>query len=153
MTLSNWLSPMLFIVIGVLFLLSSSGLQLGTFQEPGPGLFPVVLAASLIVLAGIYLVKQRSSRVSEGVEGEGFGDQTRREYRILIVLALCVAVFGYAVEWLGLVLTTIAVATVARVTLKGASLTGLAALSAVLLALVVGIFHYGLGMPIKLWVG
>jgi putative tricarboxylic transport membrane protein len=99
------LAPIVFwLVLSLFFMVFSYVLGLGEFHNPGPGLFPFVVAACLFLVVCYFLISTFSTRiVQREAEHKHFG---RRYYmEIGFVLA---TLFGYALtlEKLGYLITS-----------------------------------------------
>lgn len=87
----------LFLALGILFVLFSQDYQLGTLARLGPGFFPTVLGA-LMALLGLAIVWQSMARGSIRTRIERVG------WRELFLIPISVGVFGFALPWLGSVI-------------------------------------------------
>jgi hypothetical protein len=135
---------LMFVGIGIAAIVIASNYTLGTAARMGPGYFPRILGILMILLGAI--IALRSLRVS-GPPLPGW------KWRPVLVVLGSVIVFGFALNWLGLVLSTILL-----IVLSSAASTEFrpkeAAISSVLLAaLVVGVFVIGLKLQIGIWPG
>ncbi len=130
------------VLIGIATLYAGSNLRVGTIGRMGPGYVPTSVAIALAVLGGILLVAGLM-RPAERVEWPGL--------RPTIVVLACPAIFALLIGPLGLVLTVIIVASVAR--LADAPKFDLEALLVplVLAGFCVLIFSYLLQLPTPLW--
>jgi putative tricarboxylic transport membrane protein len=126
-----------FLALGGAYLLGSLRLPRGTFEIPGSGLFPLLVAVFIVILSCILLVKSRNTSGAQLDATESFpmGADLRR------VVTVALALFLYAVflKFLGyLVCTTGLMATVLR--LLGLRSWGKVAVVAIL----TGVLSYGL---------
>jgi hypothetical protein len=100
------ISSLVWMAVGVLFLVGSIGLGLGSFSEPGPGFFPFVMAACLISFSSTHfmfsLIKGEQFNF---VKSERFWPKSDGIKRILFTIMF---LFGFvlALSYLGFVLTT-----------------------------------------------
>lgn len=136
----NLLCGLLFIGLGIFFLIQALTLDLGTAFRMGPGYFPLVLACALIFFGGVILVQ--STRVA----GEPIGPIALRG--ILLILPAPIF-FGLTVRGLGFVpalFLTALIASFASSRMK--PLTALI-LSLLLTIFSVLVFSYGLGLPFR----
>jgi uncharacterized membrane protein len=138
----------IFVAIGVAFGAESIlSLPVGSALRMGPGYFPLVLAG-LLVLAGVAIALR------------SIGNDAARNapipWRGLVVLLPAPIVFGATIRGLGLVAAVALVVLISAFASRRAS-PQLAVLLAVgLTVFCVGVFHYGLGLPIRLfgpWTG
>ena len=116
--------------------------RFGTAGRMGPGYFPKVLASILILLGVVSLVRSLATK------GEPLGSLAWKQ---LALILLACALFAWALPRLGLVVALLALCLVSaaaspkfRFDLKAS--VGLVAL----IAFSVGVFVYGLGVPMPL---
>lgn len=95
----DFVSGLMFLVVGVAFAWGATEYPFGTSARPGPGYFPFGLGILLAVLGAFVLFKALTLE-SEG--GDPIGDIA---WRPLVVIVAAVAVFGFALPRLGLVCT------------------------------------------------
>lgn len=88
----------MFIVLGVLFMLLSRQYQMGTAAKMGPGYFPTVLGGILTVL-GIAITLQGFSKSAEEAKLASVG------WRELFLVLIAVALFAVLLPKLGMVLS------------------------------------------------
>lgn len=53
---TDWFSPGILVVLGAIFLVASTQLGIGTLSRPGPGMWPAINAAVLVLMAPLILV-------------------------------------------------------------------------------------------------
>jgi hypothetical protein len=114
----------------------------GTAGRMGPGYFPSIIAVLLVGFGAASILRAWRT------QGDAVG---RLNLKGLILVAGSVAAFGYLLPRAGLVVATVALVLLsalasARFRLGLAPLAGLAAL----VAFCVGVFVYGLGIPMPL---
>lgn len=90
-------SGIMFLVMGVLFVIFSQAYQLGTAARMGPGFFPTMLGA-LMALLGLAIVWQSTARSTREGRLEPVG------WRELFLILFAVGVFAFALPWLGMVI-------------------------------------------------
>lgn len=95
----DFVSGLLFLVVGVAFAWGATEYSFGNSARPGPGYFPFGLGILLALLGGVVLFKALTLE-SEG--GDPIGDIA---WRPLIIIVAAVAVFGVALPRLGLACT------------------------------------------------
>lgn len=54
--ITDWYSPILLVVLGVIFLIPSVQLEVGTLSRPGPGMWPAINAGILLLMAPLVLI-------------------------------------------------------------------------------------------------
>lgn len=138
----DFLSGLMFIVIGLGAIFIARDYPIGSALRMGPGYFPVALGG-ILFLMGLYVMVQGLIKKEE-VKGNW-------SVRALIVLPLAVVIFGLLVERAGfvpalLVLTVISAAAGGEFKWREVLI-----LAAALTAGSVGLFIYGLGMPYPLF--
>jgi hypothetical protein len=138
-----WCGVML-IGVGGLALFMARSYPMGTTLRMGPGYFPVVLGA-LLILFGLYCIAS-GLRSNEKIEGNW-------SLRGLIVLPLSLVLFGLLMEYAGFIPALL-------VLIFGSALAGtefrlieVLLLSIGLTAFSVVLFIWGLGLPYPLLVG
>jgi len=138
----DFYSGVIFVSFGLVAFLMARGYPLGSAVRMGPGYFPTVLG---ILLAGLGLVIVSRSLVLEGPGVTGFA------LRPLILVLAAVLAFGLLLEPAGLVVATVALVVIGC--LAGAEFRwrDVAILCVILIALALGLFVYGLGLPLKVW--
>ena len=135
---------LMFVGIGITAIVIASNYTLGTAARMGPGYFPRILGILMILLGGI--IALRSLRTT-GPPLPGW------KWRPVLVVLGSVTIFGFVVNWLGLVVSTILL-----ILMSSAASSEFrpkeAAISGVLLAvLVVGVFVIGLKLQLAIWPG
>jgi hypothetical protein len=135
---------LMFVGIGITAIVIASNYTLGTAARMGPGYFPRILGILMILLGAIIALRSLRTR---GPALPGW------KWRPVLVVLGSVTIFGFVVNWLGLVLSTILL-----ILMSSAASTEFrpkeAAISGVLLAvLVVGVFVIGLKLQLAIWPG
>ncbi len=138
----DFYSGLIFILFGLTTLFFARGYSLGSALRMGPGYFPTVLGA---LLAGLGFVIVGRSLVLKGPRITGF---TARP--LILVLAAVVA-FGLLLEPLGLIAATVALVAISSFAGSAFRWREVVILCVALLALALGLFVYGLGLPLKIW--
>lgn len=113
----------------------------GSLRRMGPGYFPTALGWLLIGLGAV---------IALGGLARG-GPLPRPEWRNMIAVLAGVLAFALTVERFGLIAATLALVFIAAAADRGASLRGTILLALCLVAMTVGIFVHGLGIPFRLW--
>lgn len=134
---------LIFIAIGTAFcVIAWTTLTMGTSSRMGPGYFPFI-AGILVMVLGLFIIIS------------GFGHETTPfgsvPWRGAILISLAPIVFGICIRGLGLG-PTIALASMITcfASYKVGFLQALA-ITAVLTVFCLGVFHYGLGLPIQVF--
>ncbi len=89
-------SGVMFLVLGVLFVIFSQAYQLGTPARMGPGFFPAMLGA-LMALLGLLVAWRSLARTADRTELERVG------WRELFLVLVAVGVFAATLSYLGMV--------------------------------------------------
>lgn len=95
----DFVSGLLFLVVGVAFAWGATEYSFGSSARPGPGYFPFGLGIVLAILGGLVLFKALT------LESEGGDPIGAIAWRPLLVIVAAVAVFGVALPRLGLACT------------------------------------------------
>jgi Tripartite tricarboxylate transporter TctB family len=132
------------IATGVLAVLVARNYPFGTLVRMGPGFFPTVLGA-LLILFGIHVLV-KGLRGAEKVEA-GWS------LRALIVLPLSLVLFGALVDRAGLIPAMAALVAGSAAAGREFKLGEVALLTAFLIAFCAAVFVWGLGRPYPLLVG
>ncbi len=130
----------LFIGLGSFFAYQSLSLELGTAFRMGPGLFPLMLAAILILLGTVILLQ------SGKVEGEPLGPIALRG--ILLILPAPIF-FGLTVRGLGFVPAIFLAALIAAFASHRMGPVMALLLAAAITVFSVIVFSYALGLPFE----
>jgi hypothetical protein len=137
-------SGVIFIAIGAAFILLALQYRLGDLHRIGPGMFPALVGALLVVLG---LVLAGRSLVLDGPPVERF------EARPLLVSLLAIVLFGVALQWLGLVAAIAVLVLVGAYAARDVRPLQTVALALVLILFAVVVFVQVLGLPLPLWPG
>ena len=142
-------SGLIFVGFGVAFGYAATGYELGTAFRMGPGYFPLVLAAALVVLGIAILVKGVTAAASDTPIGVV-------PWRGVVLVLAALAFFGATIRGLGLVPALFGTAYLSALASRHNSPVAALAIAAALTAACVVIFHYGLGVSVPLfgpWTG
>ena len=135
-------SGLMFLAFAAVTLVAANGYSMGRGGRMGPGHFPTVLGAVLAVLGLILLIR------SFAIDGEAM---ERIQLRPLIVLTICVILFGLMIQPLGLVIALTVTTFVAALAGRDIRLKEAALLSVGLTLLAVLIFVLALRLPLPIW--
>lgn len=139
---STFYAGLLFIAIGLLFLVGSTNYTMGTASSMGPGYFPAMLSSFLIILGIINVVRSCLFKITDKVG--------KLAFRPLVFVLLANIVFGIMLTWSGLVPAIISLTVIASFANKGYRLREIILLALVLASLSSVVFVGILGMPVKL---
>ena len=140
----DFYSGLIFIAFGVAAIVIGSNYALGTAARMGPGYFPRILGIMLIVLGAA--LSLRALRIKGS-------PVPRFHWRPTLIVLGSVILFGYIVNYAGLVLSTIILIVLSSAAspefrFKEAVISGV-----LLSALVVGVFVIGLKLQLPIWPG
>lgn len=99
------------------YFLSSFRLKLGTSQNPGPGLIPLIIGSLLLVCTASYLIRVFRKQSLEREIGDTAGG-AGKNYRPIIGILACLTVYPFILETLKFLVSTFTVAFVMLVLLK-----------------------------------
>jgi hypothetical protein len=134
-------SGAIFVAIGAAFALGARSLEIGSALRMGPGYFPLVLSF-ILVAVGLVIIATSFTGPSEPL--------TPVPWRGLILVLAAPVLFGLSVRKLGL-LPAIVLAALVSVYASRRATPGLAIVLCVALTLFcLGVFSYGLGLPLPL---
>jgi uncharacterized membrane protein len=137
----DFCAGMMFLGIGAGAMIVSRSYPFGTTLRMGPGYFPTLLGA-ILVLFGIY-VMVRGLRSDEKLQGNW-------SVRALIVLPLSMVLFGLLMELAGFIPALIALIFVSVASGREFKFMEVLLLTVFLGVLSVGMFIWGLGLPYPL---
>ena len=130
-----------FAAIGLAFMAGALTLDIGTAVKMGPGYFPLVLAALLVLLGLIVMAK------SLNVPPEAIGTVP---WRGLILILAAPVIFGITVRGLGLAIALpLAIVSAAYGSRRTGFKTAVALVAGLTLFCIL-VFSYGLGLPLPL---
>lgn len=133
---------LMFVAIGLAGLWFGRNLEVGSASFMQGGYMPRLVCWILIGIGAIVLVRA-AFQAGAGLEGWA--------WRPLLLLTATILAFGFLINRAGLVIATLAIVIVANYAARPLPLARLLPLAAGLAALMVGLFHFGLGLPIPIW--
>ena len=137
-------SGVMFLALGVLFVIFSQAYQLGTPARMGPGFFPAMLGA-LMALLGLGIGWRALSRSSGKTELEPVG------WRELFLVLVSVAVFSATLPYLGMVVSVSLLIAIAALASHEFSWKETAISIVVLLIMSELVFVKGLELQFPVW--
>lgn len=135
---------LMFIAIGVGFVVVAQNYAMGTALRMGPGYFPSVLGG-LLTFLGLIVFGQ-----SFAVKGERM---PTFKLRPVIIVMIGIALFGMLIRSAGLIPAVLALVIVSAFGHQEFRWRSTLLLAAGLAAFAVAVFYYGLGLPFKLYPG
>jgi Tripartite tricarboxylate transporter TctB family len=139
---SDFWCSLLFVAIGVAFVVLAQNYRFGTAARMGPGYFPTLLG-SLMALLGLALAVPALAHDGEAVQ--------RFHLRPFLFVLLAIAAFGLALPYLGLAAAIAALVLVGSFAEPDLKPLETAAVAAFLIVFSILIFVVLLGLPIGLW--
>jgi putative tricarboxylic transport membrane protein len=133
---------LLFLAIGVTFMVLARDYRMGSAARMGPGYFPIWLGGTLAVLGAAI------AAASLGGQGAPF---PRLHLRPLLTILAGIVVFGLALEPLGFVIAVALLIGVSGFADPRPRPREIAGLALFMVAFSVGIFVVLLGLPLTLW--
>jgi Tripartite tricarboxylate transporter TctB family len=137
-------SGVMLIAIGIAAIFIARDYPFGTALRMGPGYFPTVLGA-ILVLFGLYLVVQ-GVRSSETVEGNW-------SLRALVIVPLSLVLFGVLMDRAGFIPALVVLIFGSAAAGTEFKLVEVALLTVVLTVFCIAVFIWGLGLPYPLLAG
>jgi hypothetical protein len=140
------LAGLLFIVVSVLCLWASRNYPVGTATRMGTGYVPRLLCWVLLALGVLVMVQglRDSSRAAQL-------DETPSVWRSIIFVTASLLVFAFAIQPLGVVIAIALLVLVGSLAGRESKPFEIAATAAILIALTLVIFVWGVGLPIPVW--
>ncbi len=137
---TNLISGLVFIGVGLFFTIQSLGLEIGTSFRMGPGYFPLLLAALLILLGLVILIQ------SFRKQGEPIGSIA---WRGMLFILPAPVIFGLTVRGLGFVPSLFLCAFFACFASHRMNVMWALILSLCITVFSVAVFSYALGLPFE----
>jgi putative tricarboxylic transport membrane protein len=137
----DFATGLLFIGVGLAALWIGAGYHMGTVQRPGTGVLPRILSWCLIGTGALLWVKALLS------EGPGL---TRWAWRPVVMVALATVAFALMIDRFGLVVSMLVSMTLAALGTPETRWREYTAFALIMVVIGVGMFIYGLRMPIPI---
>lgn len=135
---------LLFILIGCAGLFFGRELAFGSARAMGPGYFPTVVSG-LIIALGIFIAGRGLALNGPAIE--------RLQLRPILMIVIALAIFGYLIAKIGVVLTSIALIMVTAYARPNVRVVETLAFAVAMTVFIVAVFVFGLGQPMPLWWG
>lgn len=138
----DFFTGLFFVAVGAAIFVVARDYGMGTMAQLGPGAFPMFLAVLMVGLGG-------------AIAATALRDKARSIFHLcwrpLVVITAAVALFGLALEPLGLFVTVALMSLVSRVARPGQSPVESLVLALILAAGACFLFITLLGLPVRLW--
>ena len=139
---TDFLTGLLFLAIGAFAVIYGSRYSLGTAARMGPGYYPLLASAGLVLL-GLVLVVRSFLTTTEKIAAINV--------RPLVLILAGTLAFGLLIDRAGLIIAGLLLVFAARLADRDFRPLEVAVLAICLVAFTLAIFRYGLGMPLRLW--
>lgn len=136
----DFATGLLFVAIGLAAMWISSGYAMGTAQRPGTGVLPQILSWCLVGTGVLLCIKALL------VDGPGIGNWA---WRPLIMITLSIIAFALLVDRFGLIVTMLISMTLTALGTPQTRWREFAGFAVIMVVIGVGLFVYGLGMPVR----
>jgi len=137
----------LMMLIGLGTVLGSLNYEVRTLARMGPGYFPLLLGAALMIISALILASPAGTPDDAEVSTTKLAPQYRAWTFVVVGVVLFIVLGKYG----GLVPATFMLVFVSALGDRSNSLKAAAGLAAVITLMAVGIFHYGLQMQFRLF--
>ena len=138
----EFVAGLFFLICGLAIFAMARAYPAGTLLSMGPGFYPTALSLILMLVGAVVL--GRSLLIS----GPPFPPLA---LGVLALVVIPIAAFGYVVERTGLVATTLALVTLARLAGSDRRPLEIVILGVALAAFMTLVFVYGLHLPFAIW--
>ena len=145
---SNMLAGSIFLFFGAAAMVLGWGYGLGTMRQPGSGALPVVIGSALVALGIVQLL----GAVREAAMTAGAPAFRSSELRPLVLILGAVFAFAVLILPAGLIPALVALIVISWFAQKGGPKWEIAGAMALVIAVIIAIFKYGLGLPLRLFV-
>ena len=141
----DFFSGLMFVVVGVVFAVGATNYSMGSSAKPGAGYFPLILSVLMALLGAVVLFKSLT------IETEGGDPIGAIAWRPLVVIVIAIAVFGFCINRLGLVISVPILILITSLAGDEFKWVGVLINAIVLTAFSWLIFVYGLKLTIPMW--
>lgn len=139
----EFLSGALFVFIGLGTIVIAQNYHLGSASDMGPAYFPIILGAITTFIGGVMLIRSV-------VAPDNSEPVPSWEVRPLIFVLAGILLFSALIDTYGVIAAVIAVVLVSRIGASEGTMPELVLITVVMVALALGIFVYGLNIPLRL---
>jgi putative tricarboxylic transport membrane protein len=114
------ISSLVFLVCGIVITVSSLRIHVGTFGNPGPGLFPLITGILMGIISGGMFIKSYLKSTSAGQEP--LGEDKRLWHNKCVATVVIMLLYAITIDWLGFLTVTLLVLFVLYKAVGGLSL-------------------------------
>ena len=140
------LAGIMFIVIGVIFVVGAYNYQMGTAARLGPGFFPRILGFLMaglgVVIAGIGLKNQAAFAASEGIGWT---------WKPVIIVTAAVLLFGFTLPTLGMIVAITILTILSGIAAHDKNYRELVFITVIMCIFCSAVFIWGLKLQMKLF--
>jgi hypothetical protein len=136
---TDLLTGLIFVGLGIMFVVVSGDYRLGTARQMGPGYFPTVLGILLAALGAVLSLKGQFGKA---------GTLESFSWRPLMVIVSAIVLFGLTVRGAGLIPAIVLLTVASFAASDRFRPTTAIALAATLSLFSWGVFRVGLGLPL-----
>jgi len=99
------ISSLVFLVCGVFITVISLRIHIGTFRDPGPGLFPLITGILMGIISGGMFIK--SHLQSASARQESLGEDKRLWHNKCVATVVIMLLYAITIDWLGFLTVTL----------------------------------------------
>jgi len=144
---SELLTALIFLAFGAIAVFFGWGYGFGSASALGSGAMPMLAGGGLVILGVVQLLQTRAAhRAGERL----LSAFPRSELRPLLVILAAILAFGLLIDPLGLIPALAALVGVAWFAESGGRKREMLVVLLVVIAMIVAIFYFGLGIPFRL---
>lgn len=140
------LAGIMFMVIGIVFVVGAYNYQMGTAARMGPGFFPRILGFIMaglgVIIAGIGLKNQAQFAATEGIGWT---------WKPVIILTVAVVLFGFTLPTLGMIIAISLLTFISGIAAHDKNYRELAMITVIMCIFCAGVFIWGLKLQMKLF--
>jgi len=116
----DMISSLVFLACGVFITVSSLRIHIGTFEDPGPGLFPLITGILMGIISGGMFIKSCLQSTSAGQEP--LGADKRLWHNKSVATVVIMFLYALTVDWLGFLTVTLLILFILYKAIGGLSL-------------------------------
>jgi hypothetical protein len=135
-------AAVVFILFGACGIYFGRTLTFGTAGNMGPAYFPYYLSWC-VILIGLILGGRSFTLAGPPIE--------RPQFRPLLMIVIATLIFGYVIEYIGIIAGTLGMVVVSAYARRAVNLVETLVLAGIIALFVVAVFVWGLHQPLPLW--